>query len=100
MNTAQTQKRFLLVDIEERNGEQEYRQHMLLEIPSDSKQSNDEIAEEIAQNWYEGCRDEDNEEQEKEDGGYYFSGGALFAEVTGVRELPEADYLILSKYNI
>lgn len=100
-------KRYYLIDIQERNGEQEYRQHMLVETPITDTATPEEIADNVVRGWYPENDDDDDSDdnapaskKEMEDGGYYFNGGALFAEVTDIRELTEEEYSVLSKYNI
>lgn len=90
---VKARKRFYLITLEERNGEQEYLQHALRYVGANSRKSLDAIGELVLRGWY-----EDGERRKKEDGGYYFNGGAIFVSVNRVEEISESDYLTLSKF--
>lgn len=84
----------LLVHLEEHNGEQEYRQHMLVEMDHDVDEVDiKEAADDIAKTWYDGG-------SYFEDGLYWFLGGTIAVRVTDIQEVSDLEYEILKKYNI
>lgn len=81
--------KYLFIQIEERNGEQEYTFRIVREVPIDA--DNDEIAEHEAKTWY-------GDEAEENDGRYEFFGGSIVTSVDSVREISKTDYDVLTKY--
>jgi len=83
--------KYLLIEIEERNGEQEYRQHYLKTYSG--KKTNEQVADQVCSKWYMG-------KSEHVDDMYYFDGGSIGASVLSVKEIPKEHFEILKLYNI
>jgi hypothetical protein len=81
----------ILIELEERNGEQEYRQFALRTIGSRVKNYN-KIGDKIAKEWYASFK------PEKYDNGYFHLGGTIFVEVKTIQDITEQEYKTLSKF--
>lgn len=86
-------KKFILIELEERNGEHEYRQHLLRVIGSKVKNI-DKIADNEAKSFYPYA----TAKPKFEDGGYYHCGMTIHVKVVSVCEIKEAEYNVLNKY--
>lgn len=85
--------KYILIELEERNGEQEYRQHVRKKIEKDVKP--EDIADYVARTWY-----EEGENAEASDGGYYHLGGRIFVKVESITEITEQEFNVLQKLSI
>lgn len=90
-NVNEARAKFYLIKLNERNGEQEYTQTSLIELPAD-EDARKHAETVIVPTWY------DDEDAEEKDGGYYFLGGSVFVELYDVIELTEQEFLTLKKY--
>lgn len=84
--------KYLLVEINERNGEKEYTFKCLAQCSSE--QNNNLIADAIALNWYEDDLDEHPFNRDY----FWFDSWSIAVEVGSVYELPQAHYNVLSLY--
>jgi len=95
--------KYLFIQLEERNGEQEYTQEVLQEVENDA--DNNAVADELARTWYsnEDVEDDDDEsetggEWDEAAGEYYHLGGCIAVSVKAIREIPKKHYDILKQY--
>lgn len=89
---SELQIKYLLVEINERNGEKEYTFRCLAQCSSE--QNPKLVADAIALNWYDEYLDEDPYDRDS----FWFEGGAIAVEVGNVNELPKEHYDVLSLY--
>lgn len=89
--------KYYRITFNERNGEQEYYHHSVIEASNEAEAQTE--AEKEAQNWYDIDEDEDEELPEKDEHGeYYHLGGCIAVSVEGIQEIPEDHYNILKQY--
>jgi hypothetical protein len=80
-------KKYFLITIEEKNGEQEYSHDSIVEAKTLKKA--EKIGEKIAENWYDN---EDGLVEKNEDGYYEHLGGCIFVAVHSVEEITPIEY--------
>lgn len=90
--TSLLQRKNLLVEINERNGEKEYTFRCLAQCSSE--QNSKLVADAIAFSWYEDYLDKDPYARDS----FWFEGGAIAVEVDSVQELPQQHYDVLNLY--
>lgn len=83
--------KFLLLCLEERNGEYEYLHRSVHVLPDNRSATANRLARNYAKGFYGG-------KAESEDGGYYFHGGEVFVGVNSWQFINEEDYNTLKKY--
>ena len=84
-------RKFLLLCLEERNGEYEYLHRSVHELPDSRTTTANRFVKEYAKEFYGG-------ETKFEDGGYSFHNGEIFVKVNSWQVINEEDYNILRKY--
>lgn len=82
--------KYFYIEIEERNGEYEYRHKVVRSCPLNVNPDKF-FDDNLAGSWYGG-------EVDKEDDGYYYNGGEVFVELTRVEEITKEEFDILNKY--
>lgn len=90
--TTEPEMKYLLIEINERNGEKEYTARCLAQCSND--QNNNLVADAIALNWYEDCLDENPYDRYS----FWFEYGAIAVEVGNVYELPKEHFDLLILY--
>lgn len=90
--TTSPERKYLLVEIHEHNGEKEYTARCLAQCSSN--QNPKLVADAIALNWYEDYLDEDPYDCDS----FWFEGGAIAVEVGNTYELPKEHYDLLNLY--
>lgn len=83
--------KFLLLCLEERNGEYEYLHRSVHELPDNRSATANRFARNYVKEFY-------GEKSNHKDGGYYFNNGEVFVGVNSWQFINEEDYNILSKY--
>lgn len=89
--------KYYYIEIEERNGEQEYRQPSSVAI--DGRKNIEKYADDLAKGWY-GGSDEDYTEPEKDGDTYYHLGGTIAISVGRIKEITKDEYDVLKKFCI
>jgi len=84
-------RKFLLLYLEEINGEYEYLHRSIHELPDNRITTVERFVKKYAKGFYGG-------KTESADGGYYFHNGQLFVKVNSWQFINEEDYNILRKY--
>jgi hypothetical protein len=82
--------KYILIHVEERNGEREYTSKIVRQIDG-SVDAHNWADEKIAKTWL----DFDSEEN---DNGYFFNGGEFLVHISKIEEITKEDFDILSKY--
>jgi|SRR3989344_5137042 len=89
--TAQNTSKFLLLYLEERNGEYEYTHRSVHILPNNLNKAAVRIAEDYVSTFYGGG-------SEPRDGGYYFYNGEVFVRIRLWKFISKRDFNSLSKY--
>lgn len=84
-------RKFLLLCLEERNGEYEYSHRSVHTLPNSRITTANRLVKNYAKGFYGG-------KAESEDGGYYFHGGEVFVRISFWQFINEEHYNILRKY--
>jgi hypothetical protein len=84
--------KYILVILEERNGEYEYVHKFVTEIKDKRKRTAKKVAEDYAKNSY------DISKRIKAEDGYYFNRGEVFVRLYSWHFLNEEEYNIFRKY--
>lgn len=80
----------IFIELNERNGEQEYRQHSLVVANDDEIPEN--VAEQEAKYWYDATTAEEDET------GFFHLGGTVHVSVKRVEVISKEVYDVLNKY--
>lgn len=83
--------KYILLRLEERNGEYEYIHRSVHRLSDGRKATADRFAKNYAKDFY-GVK------SDPQDGGYYFNGGEVFVEVNSWDFISEEDFNLLNKY--
>lgn len=83
-------KKYFVINLEERNGEQTYRQHVL--TTGTSRTNTDKMVDKILRKWYDSKPESDGF------GGYYHLSGCVHIRFRGLSEVSQAEYEVLTKY--
>ncbi len=87
----ENKNKYLLLRLEERNGEYEYSHRSIHRLPDNRKATTDRYAKNYAKEFYGGKAD-------PQDGGYYFIGGEVFVDVNSWDFISEEGFNLLNKY--
>ena len=82
---------YLFLQLEERNGEYEYRHHSVHELDDNKKSSAEKFVKKYLKEFYGG-------ESDKEDDGYYFYNGEIFVRINSWDFISEIEYNVLKRY--
>ncbi len=83
--------KFLLLCLEERNGEYEYLHRSVHVLPNSRITTANRLVENYAKKFY-------GDKAEPEDGGYYFYAGEVFVRVNSWQFISEEDFNTLTQY--
>ena len=83
--------KYLMLRLEERNGEYEYLHRSIHLLPDNKDETVDTIAKNYAKEFY--CS-----VAEEEAGGYYFFGGEVFVKIDSWDFINEEEFKVLAKY--
>lgn len=83
--------KFLLLCLEERNGEREYLHRSIHVLPNSLRATAARIAKNYAKEFY-------GSKPELDDGGYYFNNGEVFISVESWQFISKKDFNTLKKY--
>ena len=81
----------ILIEFQERNGEQEYSLHYV--VTANKWQKPDAVANRVARNWY-------PDKPDASDGGFYFFNGCVHVSVTKVQVISDDERTTLLKLGI
>lgn len=84
-------KKYLLLRLEERNGEYEYIHRSVHILPDSKTETVNRIVDNYTKNLYGGNAD-------PEDKGFYFQGGEVFVKVDSWEFISEEEFGVLKKY--
>ncbi len=82
---------YMILILEERNGEYEYYHRSVHELPDARETSMRKFAEDYLKGFYGG-------KSEKEDEGYYFHGGEVYVRISSYGIISREEYNVLSRY--
>lgn len=83
--------KFLLLYLEERNGEYEYSHRSVHVLPNGLSVTAERIAKNYARKFYGG-------KPELDDGGYYFNNDEVFVSIKSWQFISKKDFNVLNKY--
>jgi len=83
--------KFMLLVLEEINGEYEYHHRSVHELPNARKMTTRKVTEDYLKSFYGG-------EAKKENGGYYFHNGEVYVKINSYRMISKIEYDVLNRY--
>lgn len=82
---------YLLLQLEEKNGEYEYRHHSVHKLDDNKKSSAEKFAKKYLREFY-------GNKADKEGDGYYYHNGEVFVRLSNWKLISEDEYNVLKNY--